>query len=75
MPCPPSSALVCLSSPTYMATTMMLTCSLIILCHLVFARAAAAVAAAAAAAGLINARSFIAAIEQEGSKPSFNALG
>ncbi len=35
----------------------------------------AATAAAAAAAGVINAGSLISAIEQEGSKPSFNTLG
>ncbi len=39
------------------------------------AAAGAAAAAAAAAAVVINARSLRVAIEREGSKPSFNAIG
>jgi hypothetical protein len=57
-------------------TTM--TSSLLIVCCLTSANVAvvaAAVAVALAAAGVIDARSLIMAIEQEGSKPTFDALG
>jgi hypothetical protein len=47
--------------------------SLLIVCCLASAHAAAA-AAAAGIAVVFDARSLIVAIEQEGSKPSFNAL-
>ncbi len=48
--------------------------SLLIICCLASARAAAVAVAAAAAAGVINARSFIVAIELEGLRPSFDTL-
>jgi hypothetical protein len=70
----PSST--CIRPPsTYMTTT---TGSLPVVCCLASACAAvvATVAAAAAAAAVVNdAKSLIVAIEREGSKPSFNALG
>ncbi len=65
---PPSSALI-RPPPTYMTT---MTGSLLIVCCLTSAHVAAA---AAAAARVIDARSLIVAIEWEGSKPSFDALG
>jgi hypothetical protein len=58
-----------------MTTTMMSTGSLLIVCYLASACVAAVAAAAAVAAGFIDARSLIMAIEGEGSKPSFDALG
>ncbi len=75
-PPPPSSALIP-PPPAYMTTTTMSTVSVLIICCLASTHVAAVVAAAAAAAGIIDARSLIMAmaIEQEGSKPSFNTLG
>jgi len=83
--CWDASTLIC-PPPAYMTTATMSTGPILIVCCLVSALATAAVAAAAAAAtataaaaaaaaGVINARSLIVAIEGEGSKPSFDALG
>ncbi len=76
-PPPPSSALIS-PLPAYMTTTKMLTVgSLLIVCFLTsaYVAAVAVAAAAVAAAGVVDARSFIVAIEQKGSKPIFDALG
>jgi hypothetical protein len=70
----PSSALIH-PPPAYMTTTTTLVVSFLIICCLASAGAAAVAAAAAAAAGVINVWSLIMAIEQEGSKPSFDTLG
>ncbi len=71
---PPSSAGI-LPPPAYMTT---MTGSLPIVCSLASAHAAVAVAVAVAAvvaAMVNNARPLIVAIEREGSKTSFDALG
>jgi hypothetical protein len=58
-----------------MTATTMLADSLLIVSCLVSARAVEVAVMAAMAARVIDARSLIVAIEREGSKPSFDALG
>jgi hypothetical protein len=70
----PSSALIC-PLLAYKTITTMSTGSLLILCCLASAHVAAVAAVAVVAVGVIGTRSLIMAIEWEGSKLSFDALG